>query len=401
MIRSFKETEIGSIPSDWKVVNLKQLGSFKKGKNIPKSAIAQEGVPCVLYGEIYTRYNEQATKLISKIPKESSKNSTEIQYGDILFAGSGETAEDIGKCFAYCGTEKGFAGGDVIIFTPDNGDSLYLGYLLNSSPIVKQKSLMGQGSSVFHIYPSGLEKIKIPLPPTKIEQTAIATALSDAGALIISLERLIAKKKAIKQGAMQELLKPKGTWKIKSLGEIANFYSGGTPSTSNPSYYGGVIPWITSSDLNKKKIYEVVGRITEEGMRNSAAKMVKKGMVLIAMYGATAGVTAITCISAAINQAVLAIDLFEDNPNFLYYTLVNLKDWIVNTYTQGGQANLSGSIIKAIEISLPGYNEQTAIAQILSDMDAEIILLEQKLEKQKLIKQGMMQVLLTGKIRLI
>jgi len=106
--------------------------------------------------------------------------------------------------------------GDVIVFTPKDSDPIFLGFLLNSANANKQKAFMGQGSSVFHIYSSNLKNLNIPLP-TKAEQTAIATALNDADALITQLEILIAKKRAIKQGAMQELLKPKAGWEVKKL----------------------------------------------------------------------------------------------------------------------------------------------------------------------------------------
>ncbi|RKZ78221.1 MAG: restriction endonuclease subunit S [Candidatus Parabeggiatoa sp. nov. 1] len=200
---------------------------------------------------------------------------------------------------------------------------------------------------------------------------------------------------------MQKLLTPKDDWEVKKLGEIADFYSGGTPSTSVVSYYGGKISWITSSDLNKGKIYEVEGKITEEGLQNSSAKMVKKGTLLLALYGATAGVPAISYLNAAINQAVLAIIPFQYNSLYIFYKLSSLKPWIVKNYTQGGQANLSGNIIKSIELLFPTKEQQTHIATILSDMDSEIEALEKKRAKYQRLKQGLMQNLLTGKIRLI
>ncbi|MDD3148189.1 MAG: restriction endonuclease subunit S, partial [Candidatus Riflebacteria bacterium] len=226
-------------------------------------------------------------------------------------------------------------------------------------------------------------------------------ALNDADALITQLEKLIAKKRLIKQGAMQQLLKPKPGWQTKKFGEIAEFFSGGTPSTSVPSYYGGNIAWITSSDLNKGKIYDVENRITEEGLNNSAARMIKKDTLLLALYGATAGVTAISYIDAAINQAVLAIIPTSANKLYLFYKLSSIKSWLVNTFTQGGQANLSGRIIKSIELPFPCVEEQNRIAQILSDMDVELDALEARLAKYKQIKQGMMQTLLTGKVRVL
>ena len=189
-------------------------------------------------------------------------------------------------------------------------------------------------------------------------------------------------------------------WEVKTLGEIANFYSGGTPSTSNSAYYGGEIAWITSSDLNKKNIFAVEGRITQQGLENSSAKMVEENTLLIALYGATAAVTAITKIKAAINQAVLAIIPQEHDTQYLYYKISSLKTWIINTYTQGGQPNLSGNIVKSIALSTPPHPEQQAIVSALSDVDALITALEQLITKKRNIKQGAMQQLLTGEKRL-
>jgi len=253
-----------------------------------------------------------------------------------------------------------------------------------------------------------IKSILIPLPKEDEEQRAIATALSDVDALITSLDKLIAKKRGIKQATMQQLLTGRtrlpgfgGEWEVKRLEERCEFYSGGTPSTSNQAFYGGNISWITSSDLNKGRIKEVEGRITQLGIEKSTAKMVKKGTLLLALYGATAGVAAITEVDAAINQAVLAIVPQKDNSEFLFQKLTLLKDWLIKTYTQGGQPNLSGQIVKLVEFSLPPLPEQQAIATVLSDMDAEIVTLERKREKVRALKQGMMQELLTGKTRLV
>jgi type I restriction enzyme S subunit len=110
-------------------------------------------------------------------------------------------------------------------------------------------------------------------------------------------------------------------WDVKTIGEIAETYSGGTPSTTIPEYYGGDINWITSSELNKGRIHEVDGRITQLGLDNSAAKMVGSETLLLALYGATAGVSAITYIEAAINQAVLAVKPKKACTEYLYQQL--------------------------------------------------------------------------------
>jgi len=190
-------------------------------------------------------------------------------------------------------------------------------------------------------------------------------------------------------------------WEVKKMGNVCSVYSGGTPSTSTHSYYGGDIPWITSSDLNSGIIYSVNGRITKKGLDCSSAKMVKPDSLLLALYGATAGVVGFTKIEAAINQAVLALLPKQDNSIYLYHYFIYKKDWLIKTYTQGGQPNLSGEIIKSINLPIPPTkSEQTAIATVLSDTDALIERLGKLIAKKKAIKQGAMQQLLTGKKRL-
>jgi type I restriction enzyme S subunit len=238
----------------------------------------------------------------------------------------------------------------------------------------------------------------------------IAEALADVDALIAGLDKLIAKKRDVKTAVMQVLLTGEkrlpgfgnGRWETEKLGNICQFYSGGTPSTSIKEYYIGDIPWITSSDLNKKQIFSVEGKISKKGLESSSAKMVKPNTLLIALYGATAGEIAMTRIEAAINQAVLAVIPDNSrNAEFLFHKLRLMKEEIVATYTQGGQPNLSGAIIKSIEVSIPRLEEQTTIAAILSDMDAELTALETRHAKTQAIKQGMMQELLTGRTRLL
>ena len=190
---------------NWKVRVLSDLGRFTKGKGIRKDAVVGDGVPCIRYGEIYTRHNDFVREFYSFIPQSITQQSQRLRTGDLLFAGSGETAEEIGKCVAILGEEEAYAGGDIVIFTPSGQDSMYLGYLMNHVSISVQKAKMGQGDAVVHISARNLGQLQLCVPPLQ-EQTAIATILSDMDTEITALERKLTKARMIKQGMMQELL---------------------------------------------------------------------------------------------------------------------------------------------------------------------------------------------------
>ena len=189
----------------WVEKKLGEIGIFKKEKGIKKDEVSTEGYPCIRYGELYTHHDEYIKLFNSFINEQTAKASQRINKGDILFAGSGETKEEIGKCAALVDELIAYAGGDVIILTPIDCDSMFLGFLLNHSTVAKQKAQKAQGDAVVHIYPSSLSEISIHLPP-KSEQARIATILSDMDAEISSLETKLAKYKQVKQGMMQNLL---------------------------------------------------------------------------------------------------------------------------------------------------------------------------------------------------
>lgn len=189
----------------WREKRLGEIGSFSKGKGIRKDEVAGDGLPCIRYGEIYTHHHDWIRGFRSYVPSAVARNSQRLRKGDLLFAASGETAGEIGKCVAFLGEEEAYAGGDIIIFSPAGHNSMYLGYLMNHPPIVTQKARMGQGHAVVHISAKSLAQLTFCLPPIE-EQTAIATALSDMDAEISALEAQREKTLLIKQGMMQELL---------------------------------------------------------------------------------------------------------------------------------------------------------------------------------------------------
>lgn len=190
------------------------------------------------------------------------------------------------------------------------------------------------------------------------------------------------------------------TWNMATIGAVCSTYSGGTPSTTNSEYYNGDIPWIASAELNQGRISSTRGHISKLGLERSAAKAVESGTPLIALYGATAGVPAITEISGAINQAVLAMVPRGVDAEFLYQWLSANREEIIDRYTQGGQPNLSGAIIRKIEIPLPAIPEQERLSGALRDADDLIGTLERLIAKKEAIKQGLMQQLLTGSTRM-
>lgn len=185
--------------------SVSQFGTLKKGGAILREKLRSEGVPVVLYGDIYTKYSEIVTRLISRVDASAVVDGVKLNSGDIVFAGSGETAEEIGKCIAYVGEEAAYAGGDVVILCNHGQDPRYLGYALNSEDAIRQKMRLGQGSSVMHLYKDDIASIKIPLPPISV-QRKVGEILSEADADIELINQRINVLRAQKRGLMQKLL---------------------------------------------------------------------------------------------------------------------------------------------------------------------------------------------------
>ncbi len=401
----YKRTKVGIIPEDWEV---KRLGEVSNGKG--KYGANAPAVEYTSHLPKYLRITDidDSGRIIKKTQMSVNIDNYDeflLSKDDLVFARTGNTT---GKTYLY---------------NEEDGELVYAGFLIKfsinqklaSSKFIKLYTetknywdwvkVMSARSGQPGINSKEYEKLRVPQPVLP-EQQKIAQILSTWDEAIELKEKLIEEKKEQKKGLMQKLLTGEvrlagfdGEWEEVRLGDISTMYSGGTPQTSNKEYYNGSIPWINSGDLNQKKIRFVEGKISRKGLENSSAKMVSEGDLLIALYGATAGIVGISCINAAINQAVLAIIPEKDDKMYLYYQLDFLKDSIINRYTQGGQPNLSGAIIKSLKINLPPLQEQKAIAKILSTADKEIDLLTQELEQLKLQKKGLMQLLLTGIVR--
>lgn len=249
---------------------------------------------------------------------------------------------------------------------------------------------------------SQFSSVKVPYPRSFKEQQKIADCLSSIDELIDTENRKLKALEKYKKGLMQKLFPAEGKtlpewrfpefqgcgeWKSKSMGKACKMFSGGTPDTSKKEFYGGTISFIRSAEINKSST-ELF--LTEEGFKNSSAKMVKKGDILIALYGANSGEVALSKIDGAINQAILCLR-HETNNAFVYHYFTHMKNRIISKYIQGCQGNLSGQIIKSVNLYFPKTEEQQKVADCLSEIDTMITEQSNKVEQLKAYKKGLMQ----------
>ena len=398
----FKQTEVGVIPDDWEVAKLGSVGDVRMCKRVFKHQTREVGdVPFYKIGT----FGEVPDAFISQgLFDEFSRKYSVPRKGDVLISAAGT----IGRTVVYDGAPAYFQDSNIVWIDNDQSKATneYLWHYYQGT-----KWSVSDGGTVARLYNDNLRnKIFVAIPPPS-EQRAIAEALGDADALIESLERLIAKKRDVKQGAMQELLTARrrlpgftGKWETRRVGDFADCTSGGTPSTLMPGYWNGIIRWMSSGELNFKIVTEVEGRITEDGLQNSSAKMLPVDCVLIGLagQGKTRGTVAMNRVELCTNQSIAAIIPNDQYvTQYLYYNLDSRYEELRELSTgSGGRGGLNLTIIKSLIVPFPSLHEQAAIASVLSDMDAELAALEAKLAKARAIKQGMMQELLTGRIRL-
>ena len=387
----YKQTEVGLVPSDWELRFLHdEINSLDAGISVNS---CNEAI------DLNHDYAILKTSCVSKglfIPDEAKKIVTsEIQRAklnpkkDHIIISRMNTPDLVGEC--------GYVVKDYPnLFLPDRLwmmsfkkksfiNARWLNYILNYSIFRQRIRELGTGTSgsMKNISKSKLLEILIPYPSEQ-EQTAIATALSDADALISSLEKLIAKKRNIKQGVMQKLLQPKEDWEVKKLGDVVHIRKGQliTESTSVP----GNIPVIA-------------GGKTPAYFHNKANRFGKT--ITISGSGASAGYVAFHNYPIFASDCSTVEEHQDYSIEYVYYLMQLLQDKIYKMQTGGAQPHIHPSDLNPIEVSFPKKEKQEQIAIILSDMDAEISALETKLEKYRKVKLGMMQNLLTGKIRLV
>ena len=199
------QTRLPGFHGEWELKRLGDVGKFLKGSGVTKDQTSSGLLACARYGELYTLHHDVVRRFQSWISPEVAATAVRLKHGDILFAGSGETKEEIGKCAAFVSDIEAYAGGDIVILRPDDSNSVFLGYYLNTGSIAQQKASRGQGDAVVHISSTALSDIRCKLPP-HAEQTAIATVLSEMDGELALLEQRREKTRALKQAMMQELL---------------------------------------------------------------------------------------------------------------------------------------------------------------------------------------------------
>jgi type I restriction enzyme, S subunit len=198
-------TRLPGFVGEWCTFRLAELGSFLKGRGIKRDDVRRTGVPCIRYGEIYTTFADYTSSTVSFVDRQVANEALPIRAGDLLFAASGETHEEIGKCIAFTGAGPAVAGGDIVVLRGTTFNPAYLASLTNTPAIAAQKAKRGQGDAVVHLSSRALGDIEVNLPP-KDEQDAIAAMLIDVNDEVDVLHSRLAKAKAIKMGMMQELL---------------------------------------------------------------------------------------------------------------------------------------------------------------------------------------------------
>lgn len=397
------------IPSDWEVRNIVENSTMKARigwQGLTVSEYLDKGDYLLITGTDFVngKIKWDSCHFVEKSRYDQDKN-IQIKEGDILITKDGT----IGKiAFVDELPLPSTLNSGVFVIRPKKNDNYlpkFLFYIFNSLFFNDFLNRLTAGSTIVHLYQKDFTSFSFPLPPTLAEQKAIATALNDADALIQTLEQLIAKKRNIKTGAMQELLKPKKGWEMKMLGEIALFYKGKGLAKSQINT-DGKTKCIHYGELfikYKEQITEVTGKTNAfEGAFYS-----KVNDVLMPTSDVTPnGLATASCLNeddVILGGDVLVIRIPNSivNGSFLSYFIKLNRNEIMKLVKGVTVFHLHASDMKDFILHYPKIEEQNKIAQILFEMEIEIQSMESQLEKYKMIKQGMMQNLLTGKIRLI
>lgn len=415
--------------SEW--VRLSELGRFRRGRGGTKADAAPDGLPVVRYGELYTQHNDVIREFTAFIEPEAAPKYTQLSPGELLFAGSGETHTEIGKAAAFCGSEVAYAGADTIIFTPGSRvDSRFLGYAVNSVPAARFKARYGQGSSVIHIGAGALAELEVYLPSLP-EQRRIAEILDTLDEAIRKTEQVIAKLQQMKQGLLHDLLtrgidengelrdperhpeqfrdselgRIPREWEVSTLGALSNVVRGSTPRPAkDPRFFDGdYVPWITVGLLARDEwpyLEATDSCLTRLG--STFSRYLEPGTLVLSNSGFGCGVPKVLGIGGCANDGIAAfLDLSSTSDClFLYYWLRSQTVTLRTRVARGNdQPNLNTDLLRTFAVACPPIAEQRMVARRLFAHDQRVAAERVNLDKLKILKHGLADDLLTGRIR--
>lgn len=411
MVEEMKHTELGNIPNDWDVKTLGDVGEVKMCRRVFNHETKSQG-PIPFY-KIGTFGKEADAYISMELYNNYRQRFSFPRKGDILISAAGT----IGRTLIYDGKPAYFQDSNIVWI--DNDEKLIPNEFLNH--VFKVVKYNTEGGTIQRLYNSILKSTKFLCPPTKAERTAIATTLNDADALVHQLEQLISKKIAIKNEISRDLLsgnKRIGSssekWDEVSIEKLCKTftkqtgfdYSAHIKPKLVTNYFKGVIPFIQNKDFNGYN----VNFNTDYFIPLSVAKdfpriLLDEKCLLISISGSIGNVGVFNNNQVAFLGGAIAVAKFHDH-NLIDWAMYYLKspngqNMMVAKVKKGSHQNLILDDIRKMLIPIPPKNEMQKIVTILYDMDIEIQELERKLEKYKMMKQGMMQSLLTGKIRLV
>ena len=423
--KGYIQTEVGVIPEDWDVKSYETLFQFLTTASYSRDELSEgELVKCVHYGDIHTKlhffidFNEEYS---SSINYENGKKYPFLKDGDVIMADASEDYEGIGKSIEVknLNNQLAISGLHTFLLRNRNNELVdgFKGYIQCINSVKKSLDRLATGLKVYGVSKNNLKTVLVPVP-TIAEQKAIATALNDVDALISNLEKLITKKKALKQGAMQQLLTGKKRlpgfsekWVERNLGKSSTLKAriGWQGLTTEEYLKSGNYYLVTGTDFKKGYIdWDNCVYVEKERFDQDKNIQVKPNDVLVTKDGTIGKVAFISKVSkpTTLNSGVFVIRPINGSyyPRFFYFILMSnhFQDFL-------GKLTAGSTISHLYQKDFVHYNfpvppsieEQKAIATTLSDMDTEIEALENKKTKYQQIKQGMMQELLTGKTRLI
>ncbi len=413
-IEGYKKTEVGVIPSDWEVDVLKRFWSVTDCKHITAEFVLN-GIPIASIREVQSYFVELA----------NAKQTTQHYYFELIEGGRKPQPSDlifsrnatVGEVAQVTEWHPPFAmGQDVCLLRKRHFDlsSDYLQAVIQSPIVQKQLADLMVGSTFKRVNVEQIRNFIVPMPLPE-EQKTIALSLSDTDALIAACDRAITKKRNIKQGAMQQLLTGKmrlpgfsSEWKVKKLEEIGEFKNGINKGKED---FGFGYPFVNLLNVfGRPKIFQGVslGLVNSSSFERKIYELRKGDVLFIRSSVKPEGVGLTSVVEDDLQNTVYSgflirfrdFDKLDSEYKVYCFNEEKFRKTVIDSSTVSANTNINQDALKNLQINLPPLPEQKAIAQILSDMDAEIAALEKKRDKYKAIKQGMMQELLTGKTRL-